>query len=70
MFFWAAHREMRCVCVRALSWCRRGRVRGRGRGGAHREMRPLFFWAARPMKEEWKMRPYLGVLPCEGWAQK
>ena len=26
-------------------------------------MRPLFFCLARPMKEEWKMRPYLGVLP-------
>ena len=26
-------------------------------------MRPLFFCFARPMKEEWKMRPYLGVLP-------
>lgn len=27
------------------------------------EMRPLFFCFALPMKEEWKMRPYLGVLP-------
>lgn len=27
------------------------------------EMRPLFLCFARPMKEEWKMRPYLGVLP-------
>lgn len=27
------------------------------------EMRPLFFCLALPMKEEWKMRPYLGVLP-------
>lgn len=27
------------------------------------EMRPLFLAAARPMKVEWKMRPYLGVLP-------
>lgn len=27
------------------------------------EMRPLFFAAARPMKVEWKMRPYLGVFP-------
>lgn len=27
------------------------------------EMRPLFFAPARPMKVEWKMRPYLGVLP-------
>jgi len=26
-------------------------------------MRPLFFCLARPMNEEWKMRPYLGVLP-------
>eukprot|EP00966_Prymnesium_polylepis_P227217 5257855-Prymnesium_polylepis.1 len=26
-------------------------------------MRPLFFAAARPMNVEWKMRPYLGVLP-------
>ena len=26
-------------------------------------MRPLFFCLARPMKEEWKMSPYLGVLP-------
>jgi hypothetical protein len=28
-----------------------------------REMRPLCFDAARPMKEEWKMRPYFGVFP-------
>ena len=28
-----------------------------------REMRPLFFWPARPMNVEWKMSPYLGVLP-------
>lgn len=27
------------------------------------EMRPLFFAPARPMKVEWKMSPYLGVLP-------
>ena len=27
------------------------------------EMRPLFEVAARPMKEEWKMRPYFGVFP-------
>ena len=27
------------------------------------EMRPLFFAAARPMKEEWKIKPYFGVLP-------
>ena len=26
-------------------------------------MRPLLRCFARPMKEEWKMRPYLGVLP-------
>ena len=26
-------------------------------------MRPLFRCLARPMKDEWKMRPYLGVLP-------
>lgn len=38
------------------------------------EMRPLFLAAARPMKVEWKMRPYLGVLPrvfralCENTA--
>lgn len=29
----------------------------------YREMRPLFLAAARPMKVEWKMRPYLGVFP-------
>ena len=23
----------------------------------------MFFWEARPIKDEWKMRPYLGVLP-------
>lgn len=27
------------------------------------EMRPLFLAPARPMKVEWKMSPYLGVLP-------
>ena len=27
------------------------------------EMRPLFLCLALPMKEEWKMRPYLGVFP-------
>lgn len=27
------------------------------------EMRPLFLAAARPMKVEWKMSPYFGVLP-------
>ena len=26
-------------------------------------MRPLLRCLARPMKDEWKMRPYLGVLP-------
>ena len=26
-------------------------------------MRPLFFCLARPMKDEWKMSPYLGVFP-------
>ena len=26
-------------------------------------MRPLLRCLARPMKEEWKMRPYFGVLP-------
>ena len=29
----------------------------------YREMRPLFLAAARPMKVEWKMSPYFGVLP-------
>ena len=29
----------------------------------YREMRPLFLADALPMKDEWKMRPYLGVLP-------
>lgn len=29
----------------------------------YREMRPLLRCLARPMKEEWKMSPYLGVLP-------
>lgn len=27
------------------------------------EMRPLFLVSARPINEEWKMRPYLGVFP-------
>ena len=27
------------------------------------EMRPLFLCLALPMKEEWKINPYLGVLP-------
>lgn len=27
------------------------------------EMRPLFLVPARPMNDEWKMRPYLGVFP-------
>lgn len=29
----------------------------------YRDMRPLFLAAARPMKVEWKMSPYFGVLP-------
>lgn len=29
----------------------------------YREMRPLSFCFARPMKLEWKIRPYFGVLP-------
>ena len=29
----------------------------------HRLMRPLLRCLARPMKVEWKMSPYLGVLP-------
>lgn len=29
----------------------------------YREIRPLFLAAARPMKVEWKMSPYLGVFP-------
>jgi len=28
----------------------------------YREIRPLFFVAARPMNVEWKIRPYFGVL--------
>jgi len=28
----------------------------------YREIRPLFFVAARPMKVEWKIKPYFGVL--------
>mmetsp|Transcript_87519 Transcript_87519/g.272234 ORF Transcript_87519/g.272234 Transcript_87519/m.272234 type:complete len:377 (+) Transcript_87519:554-1684(+) len=36
----------------------------------YREMRPLFFCCARPMKDEWKMRPYLGVLPLVLRARK
>ena len=27
------------------------------------EMRPLFLAPARPMKVEWKIKPYLGVFP-------
>lgn len=30
----------------------------------------MFFWDARPMNEEWKMRPYLGVLPLVLSARK
>ena len=29
----------------------------------NREIRPLFLAAARPIKEEWKIKPYFGVLP-------
>mmetsp|Transcript_23949 Transcript_23949/g.40163 ORF Transcript_23949/g.40163 Transcript_23949/m.40163 type:complete len:120 (+) Transcript_23949:2856-3215(+) len=29
----------------------------------YRDIRPLFFAPALPMKVEWKIRPYLGVLP-------
>ena len=29
----------------------------------YQKMRPLLLAAARPMKAEWKMRPYFGVLP-------
>ena len=36
----------------------------------YREMRPLFLAPARPMKEEWKMSPYLGVLPRVFRARK
>mmetsp|Transcript_43892 Transcript_43892/g.136606 ORF Transcript_43892/g.136606 Transcript_43892/m.136606 type:complete len:219 (-) Transcript_43892:591-1247(-) len=36
----------------------------------YREMRPLFFCCARPMKVEWKMRPYFGVLPFVFRARK
>ena len=59
--------------------CRKSSIRGgegrtRQRGGAdleamlhllarYLEMRPLLRSFALPMKEEWKMRPYLGVLP-------
>ena len=34
------------------------------------EMRPLFFCLALPMKEEWKMSPYFGVLPLVFRARK
>jgi len=27
------------------------------------EIRPLFFAPARPINEEWKIKPYLGVFP-------
>ena len=33
-------------------------------------MRPLLRALARPMKEEWQMRPYLGVLPLVLSARK
>mmetsp|Transcript_4881 Transcript_4881/g.14168 ORF Transcript_4881/g.14168 Transcript_4881/m.14168 type:complete len:333 (+) Transcript_4881:75-1073(+) len=36
----------------------------------YREMRPLFFCWARPMKVEWKMRPYFGVFPFVFSARK
>merc|ERR1712079_342854 len=36
----------------------------------NREIRPLFFAAALPIKEEWKIRPYLGVLPFFFKARK
>jgi hypothetical protein len=29
----------------------------------YREIRPLFLVLALPMKEEWKIKPYLGVFP-------
>merc|ERR1719245_1113864 len=36
----------------------------------NREIRPLFFAAALPIKEEWKIRPCLGVLPFFFRARK
>mmetsp|Transcript_25193 Transcript_25193/g.57157 ORF Transcript_25193/g.57157 Transcript_25193/m.57157 type:complete len:285 (+) Transcript_25193:516-1370(+) len=36
----------------------------------YREMRPLFFCCARPMKVEWNIRPYFGVLPLVLSARK
>ena len=36
----------------------------------YREIRPLFFCCARPMKEEWKISPYLGVFPFVLSARK
>mmetsp|Transcript_32959 Transcript_32959/g.94823 ORF Transcript_32959/g.94823 Transcript_32959/m.94823 type:complete len:234 (-) Transcript_32959:20-721(-) len=36
----------------------------------YREMRPLFFSCARPMKVEWKISPYFGVLPFVFSARK
>ena len=33
-------------------------------------MRPLFLAPARPIKVEWKIRPYLGVLPLVLRARK
>jgi hypothetical protein len=35
-----------------------------------RESETLFFWDARPMKDEWKIKPYLGVLPLVLSARK
>ena len=34
-----------------------------GGSGARWGRETLFFWEARPMKEEWKISPYLGVFP-------
>merc|ERR1719199_568592 len=36
----------------------------------YREIRPLFFCCARPMNEEWKIKPYFGVLPLVFSARK
>mmetsp|Transcript_12147 Transcript_12147/g.28515 ORF Transcript_12147/g.28515 Transcript_12147/m.28515 type:complete len:231 (-) Transcript_12147:84-776(-) len=36
----------------------------------YRDIRPLFLADARPMNDEWKMRPYLGVLPLVLSARK
>jgi hypothetical protein len=43
---------------------RRGeKIARKQRKKSYREMRPLFLAAARPMNVEWKINPYLGVLP-------